>query len=232
MKPEIGPPGGCAGGLRRTKCLGIVATFHATRFLVPGRHREQTNMPQASPTLHPSEHPIDTGARGTSEPTPRAAAATGSGQTRPSEAARPADAARSHGDASIIWSDIELQVFDDLNRVEQDWQAFEHSADFTVFQSFDWLAKWQQHIGARNGTVPAVVLGRDADGHLLFIFQLAIEAARLGPPSHLAGIGAVRLQRAAPRRGFLAAARSRSIRRAVAQDHRTCCACSRGSSST
>ena len=132
-------------------------------------------MPQASPTPHPSEHPIDTGAPGASQSTPRTKAAAGAGQTRPSDMTRPAAAARSHGDASIIWSDIELEVFDDLNRIEQDWQAFEHSADCTVFQTFDWLDKWQQHIGARNGTVPAIVLGRDADGHLLFIFQFAIE---------------------------------------------------------
>ena len=42
-------------------------------------------MPQASPTPHPSEHPIDTGARGASQSTPRTEAAAGAGQTRPSD---------------------------------------------------------------------------------------------------------------------------------------------------
>ncbi len=76
-------------------------------------------------------------------------------------------------------SGIHLRVYGDLCEVEQEWKAFERQADHTVFQSFDWLAAWQRHIGARRGTVPAIVLGRDGDGQLLFILQLAIESRRL-----------------------------------------------------
>ena len=74
----------------------------------------------------------------------------------------------------LRWS-VDLQFHDDLAEVEQEWKAFETRAERTVFQTFDWLAKWQRHIGARRGTRPAIVLGRDGDGHLLFILQLAIE---------------------------------------------------------
>src|SRR5262249_46129002 len=46
----------------------------------------------------------------------------------------------------------------------------------TAFQTFDWLWKWQRHIGAKRGTRPAIVVGRDAAGGLDFIFPFAIES--------------------------------------------------------
>jgi CelD/BcsL family acetyltransferase involved in cellulose biosynthesis len=72
-----------------------------------------------------------------------------------------------------------LEIHGDLAAVEQEWKAFERRADCTVFQSFDFLAAWQRHIGTRHGTVPAIILGRDDDGQLLFILQFAIESRGL-----------------------------------------------------
>jgi CelD/BcsL family acetyltransferase involved in cellulose biosynthesis len=72
-----------------------------------------------------------------------------------------------------------LSVHSELAAIEAEWRAFERTAAATAFQSFDWLAKWQRHIGTRQGTRPAVVLGRDGDGELLFIFPLALERRRL-----------------------------------------------------
>lgn len=71
--------------------------------------------------------------------------------------------------------DIRLEVHGDLGKVEAEWRAFERNARCTVFQTFDWLAKWQRHIGTPKGVRPAIVLGRNADGELLFIFPLAVE---------------------------------------------------------
>jgi len=82
---------------------------------------------------------------------------------------------------------IVLELNGDLAAVEREWKAFESVADCTAFQSFDWLAKWQQHIGARGGGVPAIVIGRDEDGRLLFILQLAIETR--GPVRRLTWLG-------------------------------------------
>ncbi len=93
--------------------------------------------------------------------------------------AQPADA--------ISGSGVRLRVHGDLAEVEHEWKAFERQADRTVFQSFDWLAAWQRHIGARSGTVPAIVLGRDGDGLLLFILQLAVETH--GPVRRLTWLG-------------------------------------------
>jgi CelD/BcsL family acetyltransferase involved in cellulose biosynthesis len=71
-------------------------------------------------------------------------------------------------------SGIALTVHDDLAAVEADWRAFEHSADCTVFQAFDWLETWYRHLGQRNGVTPAIVIGRRADGGMLFLLPLAV----------------------------------------------------------
>ena len=73
--------------------------------------------------------------------------------------------------------EITLAIYEDMAAVEQDWRDFEPHADCTVFQNFDWLACWQRHIGGREGTKPAIVVGRDA-GQILFILPLAVHASR------------------------------------------------------
>ena len=73
--------------------------------------------------------------------------------------------------------DIRITVHEDLSAIERDWRAFEPQADCTVFQSFDWLATWQRHIGARNGVRPAIVVGRDGAGTILFLLPLAVRPA-------------------------------------------------------
>ena len=76
--------------------------------------------------------------------------------------------------------DIALDIHEDLAAVEQVWRAFEKTADCTVFQTFEWLATWQRHIGAREGARPVVVVGRDPGGDVLFMLPLAIAAHRYG----------------------------------------------------
>ena len=71
--------------------------------------------------------------------------------------------------------DIDLAIHEDLDAIEADWRRFEQHADCTVFQTFDWLAAWQRHIGARGGVAPAIVIGRDAAGEILFLLPLAVE---------------------------------------------------------
>jgi CelD/BcsL family acetyltransferase involved in cellulose biosynthesis len=75
-----------------------------------------------------------------------------------------------------LLGEIRLAVHESLSSIEQDWRAFERHADCTVFQSFDWLAAWQRHIGLRNGVTPAIVIGRDVAGNVLFIFPLSMRS--------------------------------------------------------
>jgi CelD/BcsL family acetyltransferase involved in cellulose biosynthesis len=82
---------------------------------------------------------------------------------------------------------VTLELRDDLASLEAEWTAFERSAECNVFQTFGWLIKWQQHIGCLRGTRPAIVLGRDERGALLFILPLAIETR--GPIRRLTWLG-------------------------------------------
>ena len=70
---------------------------------------------------------------------------------------------------------VQIEVYRDLAEVEAEWRAFESDAVLTPFQSFDWIAPWQRHIGSRAGIRPAIVFGRGADARLLFILPLAVE---------------------------------------------------------
>jgi CelD/BcsL family acetyltransferase involved in cellulose biosynthesis len=99
----------------------------------------------------------------------------------------PLGGAREETAQSASRSGICLSVHEDLNEVGAQWRSFEQHADHTVFQSFDWLANWQRHIGAVRGTVPAIVIGRAADDEILFILQLAIETG--GPVRRLTWLG-------------------------------------------
>ncbi len=69
---------------------------------------------------------------------------------------------------------IALEVHDGLAPVERRWRDFEQTADATVFQTYEWLAAWQRHIGEREGVRPAVVVGSAANGETLFILPLAV----------------------------------------------------------
>ncbi len=69
-------------------------------------------------------------------------------------------------------------IYTRLDEVEGEWRRFQQLAECTAFQTFEWLATWQRHIGERDGTVPVVVVGRFGDGRTAFILPLAIEARR------------------------------------------------------
>jgi CelD/BcsL family acetyltransferase involved in cellulose biosynthesis len=73
--------------------------------------------------------------------------------------------------------DVRIDVYEDLAAIERDWRAFEPQADCTVFQSFDWLAAWQRHIGVLNGVTPAIVVGRDGAGAIQILLPLTVRKA-------------------------------------------------------
>jgi CelD/BcsL family acetyltransferase involved in cellulose biosynthesis len=69
---------------------------------------------------------------------------------------------------------IEFTLHGDLASAEGDWRAFEQTADCTPFQTFDWLAAWDRHIGVQAGVRPAIVVGRHG-GDVVFLFPFAVE---------------------------------------------------------
>ncbi len=73
--------------------------------------------------------------------------------------------------------DIRIAVYENLAAIEREWRAFEPQTDCTVFQSYDWLTTWQRHIGMRSGVQPAIVVGRDGAGAIVFLLPLSVRAA-------------------------------------------------------
>ena len=83
--------------------------------------------------------------------------------------------------------DLGVVIHDNLEAVEGEWRRFEEVSDCTAFQSFDWLATWQRHVGNRNGVIPAIVVGCDAAGAILFLLPLAVRT--VGFARELAWLG-------------------------------------------
>ena len=75
---------------------------------------------------------------------------------------------------------LSFHIYGDLAAVESDWRRFERRADCTAFQTFDWLASWHRHVGAREGVRPAIIVGRYSDDEIAFIMPLCVT------PEHLA----------------------------------------------
>jgi D-aspartate ligase len=92
---------------------------------------------------------------------------------------RPASVTR-RGDSLREVPRLDLRIYSDLTGVESEWRRFERVADCTVFQTFDWLATWQRHIGGRHGVRPAIVVGRNGGGDIACILPLCVM------PGHLA----------------------------------------------
>lgn len=71
-----------------------------------------------------------------------------------------------------------IALHDDLAAAAATWRALQDDSDCTAFQTYDWVAAWQRHVGSLTGAVPAIVTGEAPDGRPLFLFALAIEPAR------------------------------------------------------
>jgi CelD/BcsL family acetyltransferase involved in cellulose biosynthesis len=81
---------------------------------------------------------------------------------------------------------FQLSVHNDLSDVESAWRSFEHQADYTPFQAFDWLSAWQRRIGDARGTIPAIVVCRDDNAAVIAILPFTITA---GPLRSLTWLG-------------------------------------------
>ena len=102
---------------------------------------------------------------------------TGLALSRGTEFAGAAPAAPA--DAVGASREFALTVYDDLAAAEVAWRGFQHSADCTAFQTFEWLSAWHRHIGARNGVTPCIVVARDRNDAVLFILPLAVRPTGL-----------------------------------------------------
>jgi len=76
---------------------------------------------------------------------------------------------------SAVPTALNVSIHDDFAAVEKVWRRFERVADCTPYQTFDWLAAWQRHVGVRGGARPVIAVASFADGDVAFLLPLAVE---------------------------------------------------------
>jgi CelD/BcsL family acetyltransferase involved in cellulose biosynthesis len=95
-------------------------------------------------------------------------------ETTAPKAADAGDAAREVRRGQLP-TQVRLSIHRELAAIEGDWRRFQDLADCTVFQTFDWLATLQKHIGQRQGARPVIVVGRFADDDIAFLLPFCLE---------------------------------------------------------
>ena len=96
---------------------------------------------------------------------------------------------------------FEVAAFARPSDIEREWRQLESSGVGTVFQRYDWVDAYAQHVLPHEGAQPVIVLGR-LGGNLAFVLPLAITT--IGPvrvatwiggitPATISGSGAMRL---------------------------------------
>ena len=71
-----------------------------------------------------------------------------------------------------------IDIVRDLASAEAVWRGLENQqASFTPYQRFDFVAAWQRQVGEREGLVPFIVIGHDAERRPLLLLPLALRHA-------------------------------------------------------
>jgi CelD/BcsL family acetyltransferase involved in cellulose biosynthesis len=68
-----------------------------------------------------------------------------------------------------------VEIFSDLAAAEAVWRSLEREAVTTPYQRFDFLARWQHHVGGRLGVRPFLVAGFDRKGLPAFLWPFGLE---------------------------------------------------------
>jgi len=97
------------------------------------------------------------------------------------------EAPRRVGEVSDAPAMLTLSIHDRLEAVEAEWRCFEREADCTPFQTFEWLLRWQRHIGTRERVQPVIAVGSFAGGQTAIILPLAVD--RSGGARRLCWLG-------------------------------------------
>ena len=71
-----------------------------------------------------------------------------------------------------------IDIIHDLASAEAVWRGLENEqASFTPYQRFDFVAAWHRQVGEREGLVPFIVIGYDAERRPLLLLPLALRHA-------------------------------------------------------
>src|ERR1700745_324442 len=70
---------------------------------------------------------------------------------------------------------VSVDILSNLDQAETIWRSLEHQQHFsTPYQRFDFLAPWQQKLGAREGLSPFIVIAYDSEHRPLLLLPLAL----------------------------------------------------------
>jgi CelD/BcsL family acetyltransferase involved in cellulose biosynthesis len=71
-----------------------------------------------------------------------------------------------------------IEIIRDVAAAESIWRSLEIAqTSFTPYQRFDFLSTWQRQVGAREGLIPFIVIGYDAERRPLLLLPLALRHA-------------------------------------------------------
>lgn len=71
-------------------------------------------------------------------------------------------------------SGFDVRILTDFTEAETDWRALESDCVMSVYHSFDWLQRWYEHVGKRDGIEPVLAIGTRAD-QTAFILPLGVK---------------------------------------------------------
>lgn len=77
-------------------------------------------------------------------------------------------------------SAIQVEIFDRFEDAETRWRHYQERYDHYVYQTFDWISHWQEHIGRHRDISPRLVDVRGIDGTPLAFLPLGVEKRKLG----------------------------------------------------
>ncbi len=77
-------------------------------------------------------------------------------------------------------SPIRVEVFERFEDAEPRWRHYQGRFDHYVYQTFDWISHWHEHIGGRRGISVCLVDIRGVDDTPLAFLPLGIEKRWLG----------------------------------------------------
>jgi CelD/BcsL family acetyltransferase involved in cellulose biosynthesis len=72
---------------------------------------------------------------------------------------------------------LTISLHHDIVEISQIWLKFQQHAASTLYQTFQWCSSWQQTVGQARGCRPRILMGRNANGKVMFILPLQLRRA-------------------------------------------------------
>jgi CelD/BcsL family acetyltransferase involved in cellulose biosynthesis len=72
---------------------------------------------------------------------------------------------------------VSLRITGDLQSLEAVWEDLQATTPCTAAQTFDWAQAWVRHVLGPEGREPVIVVGRAADGQVLFLWPFEMAAS-------------------------------------------------------